>query len=112
MSLPFAKLHGLGNDFIVVDLRSQTDSAWFDDAAVIRALCDRHRGVGADGVLAILPPSLKGRESAADARMRVRNADGSRRPATLADVTHVRWHMARPIPAGGAGELRFRGIVK
>ncbi|WP_395614031.1 hypothetical protein [Allosphingosinicella sp.] len=46
------------------------------------------------------------------AALSVRNADGSRRPATLADVTHVRWHMARPIPAGGAGELRFRGIVK
>lgn len=77
MSLPFAKLHGLGNDFIVVDLRSQTDIAWFDDVAVIRTLCDRHRGVGADGVLAILPPSVTGRESVADARMRVRNADGS-----------------------------------
>ena len=42
----------------------------------------------------------------------VRNADGTSRPATLADVTHVRWRIARPIPAGGGGELRFRGIVK
>jgi uncharacterized repeat protein (TIGR01451 family) len=42
----------------------------------------------------------------------VRNADGTSRPATAADVTHVRWRLARPIPAGGSGELRFRGIVK
>lgn len=42
----------------------------------------------------------------------VRNADGISRPATPADVTHVRWRIARPIPASGSGELRFRGIVK
>lgn len=45
-------------------------------------------------------------------RLSVRNADGTSRPATAADVTHVRWRLARPIPAGGTGELRFRGIVK
>jgi uncharacterized repeat protein (TIGR01451 family) len=44
--------------------------------------------------------------------LRVRNADGTSRPATAADVTHVRWRLAQPIPAGGTGELRFRGIVK
>ncbi len=46
------------------------------------------------------------------AALSVRNADGTSRPATLADVTHVRWRMAQPIPAGGRGELRFRGVVK
>ena len=46
------------------------------------------------------------------AALSVRNADGSSRPATPADVTHVRWRMTRPIPAGGRGELRFRGVVK
>jgi uncharacterized repeat protein (TIGR01451 family) len=44
--------------------------------------------------------------------LRVRNADGTSRPATPADVTHVRWRIAQPIPAGGSGELRFRGVVK
>lgn len=82
--VPFEKMEGLGNDFIVVDLRGPRDrndaesgsSAphWLDDAAVIRALCDRHRGIGADGVLAILPAPPA---SPAAARMRVRNADGS-----------------------------------
>ena len=44
--------------------------------------------------------------------LRVRNADGTMRAANASDVTHVRWRLARPIPPGGSGELRFRGIVK
>ncbi len=72
--LPFAKYHGLGNDFVVVDLRE--GDPWApspQEPAVVSALCDRRFGVGADGVLAILPPVTDG----ADARMRVLNADGS-----------------------------------
>ena len=69
----FAKYHGLGNDFLVVDLRTAPD----DEAAAIQAprnviaLCDRQFGVGGDGVLAVLPSTT------ADARMRVLNSDGS-----------------------------------
>jgi diaminopimelate epimerase len=78
--LPFTKVEGLGNDFVVVDLRggagpatSATSAlaAQAQDPAVVRAVCDRHFGVGADGVLAILPGAT------GDARMRVLNADGS-----------------------------------
>jgi diaminopimelate epimerase len=75
MALPFVKVQGLGNDFVVVDLRPGRAGAELQpaptDPAVARALCDRHFGIGADGVLAILP----GQEG--DARMRVINADGS-----------------------------------
>jgi diaminopimelate epimerase len=67
----FAKYHGLGNDFLIVDLRGGDPEAVQDPAAV-RALCDRRFGVGGDGVLAILPAT-----TGADARMRVLNADGS-----------------------------------
>ena len=73
-SIPFVKAEGLGNDFLVVDLRPGKPAAGVPSAAdpgVVRALCDRHFGVGGDGVLAILPP-VQG-----DARMRVINADGS-----------------------------------
>jgi diaminopimelate epimerase len=74
-SLPFAKVEGLGNDFVVVDLRPGRPAASLSpspaDPEVARALCDRHFGVGADGVLAILPGQ------SGDARMRVINADGS-----------------------------------
>ena len=83
MRVAFAKLHGLGNDFVVVDFRAQhaalrgVDSGWFDDVGVIRRVCDRHRGVGADGVLGIFPPTDVACDAGAMARMRVRNADGS-----------------------------------
>jgi diaminopimelate epimerase len=70
--LEFAKYHGLGNDFLIVDLRAGDPSPSPQDPAVVRALCDRRFGVGGDGVLAILPSPQGG-----DARMRVLNADGS-----------------------------------
>jgi diaminopimelate epimerase len=64
----FFKYHGLGNDFIVLDCRqSGTDI----DAKFSQWLCDRRRGVGADGVLSLLP------SDSALARMVVHNADGS-----------------------------------
>ena len=68
----FAKYHGIGNDFVLVDLRAG-DAGGIQDAGRARAICDRRFGVGADGVLPILPPVTAG----ADARMRVLNADGS-----------------------------------
>ncbi|MEO7730116.1 MAG: diaminopimelate epimerase [Kofleriaceae bacterium] len=69
----FAKYHGLGNDFLVVDLRdvSAADAAAVQDPARVIALCDRQFGVGGDGVLAVLPSTT------ADVRMRVLNSDGS-----------------------------------
>jgi diaminopimelate epimerase len=69
----FAKYHGLGNDFLVVDLRaaSAADAAAVQAPDKVIALCDRQFGVGGDGVLAILPAEN------ADARMRVLNSDGS-----------------------------------
>ncbi len=76
MALPFTKVEGLGNDFLVVDLRPGRPAATTggpspEDPEVVRALCDRRFGVGGDGVLAILPSKT------GDARMRVLNADGS-----------------------------------
>ena len=68
----FAKLHGLGNDFVVVDLRGGgAEAERIQEPLVATRVCSRRFGVGADGILAILPP-LSG-----DARMRVINADGS-----------------------------------
>lgn len=65
--LDFAKLHGTGNDFILIDARS-LDRDW---AALARAMCDRHFGVGADGLI-LAAPSTR-----APVRMRIFNADGS-----------------------------------
>lgn len=44
--------------------------------------------------------------------LKVRKADGSVRAAYPEDVTHVRWAMKTPIPAGAAGKLSFRGVVR
>ncbi|HEY5923848.1 MAG TPA: diaminopimelate epimerase [Kofleriaceae bacterium] len=70
----FAKYHGLGNDFLVVDLRDARgdEAAAVQEPAVVKAVCDRQFGVGGDGVLAVLPG-----DPGADARMRVLNSDGS-----------------------------------
>ncbi len=62
------KYHGLGNDFVVLDRRQSGVDLTPEQS---RALCDRRRGVGADGVLVLLP-SARGA-----ARMVVHNADGS-----------------------------------
>src|SRR4051812_32954679 len=69
----FAKYHGLGNDFLVVDLRTAdpAEAAAIQEPRNVIALCDRQFGVGGDGVLAVLPSAT------ADARMRVLNSDGS-----------------------------------
>jgi diaminopimelate epimerase len=64
----FTKMNGAGNDFVVVDNR-RLDLAL--TAERIARLCDRHRGVGADGLLAVEPSS-----TGADFRMRYFNADG------------------------------------
>src|SRR4051812_27413610 len=69
MNLLFAKYEGAGNDFIVVDAEDR--NAVSPERAQV--LCDRHRGIGADGVLLVLPSDHEG----AVARMRVLNADGS-----------------------------------
>jgi uncharacterized repeat protein (TIGR01451 family) len=45
------------------------------------------------------------------AALRVAQPNGSR-PAALSDVTHIRWVFGRPIPAGAAGSVSFRGVVK
>lgn len=69
LEIPFAKLHGLSNDFIVAHGRGLPR----DLAPLARAICDRHTGVGADGFLIVLPPAKKNH----DARARFFNADGS-----------------------------------
>ncbi len=71
MSLTFWKYHGLGNDFILIDNRDQQDPIL--DAAMAMQLCDRRFGVGADGVIFLLPSQEEG----ADYQMRIFNSDGS-----------------------------------
>jgi diaminopimelate epimerase len=65
-SIPFTKAHGAGNDFLIVDLDSVPSVDW------IRRICDRHCGIGADGLLLLTVPGTEG----ADADLRIFNSDG------------------------------------
>lgn len=66
---PFIKMHGLGNDFVVIDARAEPFPLDRDRA---RAITDRRTGVGCDQLIILEPP----RDGRADVFMRIRNADG------------------------------------
>ncbi len=70
MSIEFTKYHGLGNDFILIDNRDQPEPHLTSEQAV--KVCDRHRGVGADGIIFLLPA-----QGNTDYAMRIFNSDGS-----------------------------------
>lgn len=70
MTLTFRKYHGLGNDFILIDNRH--DSQPCLDPATAQRWCDRHFGIGADGVIFALPG-----QGDTDYTMRIFNSDGS-----------------------------------
>ena len=66
--LTFTKMNGAGNDFVVIDNRDLKTNLTKEQIAL---LCDRHRGIGADGLLAVEPA-----EAGADYKFRYYNADG------------------------------------
>jgi len=71
MKIDFVKMHGLGNDFILIDCLNKLlgDSSFLSYLA--KKLCDRNFGIGADGLILILPSSK------AELKMRIFNSDGS-----------------------------------
>jgi len=68
-ALPFLKMHGLGNDFVVIDARRQAVAL---DEAETRRIADRRQGIGCDQLILIEPAKNR----LADAFMRIRNSDG------------------------------------
>lgn len=70
MPIEFAKYHGLGNDFILIDNRHSSEPVLTPEQAV--SMCDRHFGIGADGVIFALPG-----QNGTDYTMRIFNSDGS-----------------------------------
>jgi diaminopimelate epimerase len=70
MSIAFSKYQGLGNDFILIDNRSSDTPVIEPDEAI--SWCDRHFGIGADGVIFVLPG-----QNGCDYTMRIFNSDGS-----------------------------------
>jgi diaminopimelate epimerase (EC 5.1.1.7) len=70
MPLPFTKMHGLGNDFVVVDATRQPFPA---ERTLLARIADRHRGIGCDQILVVEPPPSPD----VDFGYRIYNADGS-----------------------------------
>jgi diaminopimelate epimerase len=85
-SLRLSKLHGAGNDFLV----TVAPDGRAPDAALVMRLCDRHRGIGADGLITLLP----GRDGA-DGTMELRNADGSRAEMSGNGIGCLSWVAVR-----------------
>ena len=72
MAIPFLKVQGAGNDFVLVDARGPlAERLALDWSAAAPKICDRHFGIGADGILLVEDTE------AAAARMTIVNADGS-----------------------------------
>jgi diaminopimelate epimerase len=85
-TLRVSKLHGAGNDFLV----TVADDGRAPGAGVATRLCDRHVGVGADGLVTLLP----GRDGA-DCTMELRNADGSRAEMSGNGIGCLSWVAVR-----------------
>jgi diaminopimelate epimerase len=88
MKLHLAKLHATGNDFLVRVALDGGPAALAPDTVI--ALCDRHRGIGADGLLTIAPP-----RDGADCTMVVQNADGGTAEMTGNGIRCLAWVAAR-----------------
>lgn len=70
-TMKFSKMHGLGNDFVMIDCLQTPPPPEEQMADLSESVCDRHFGVGGDGLILILP------DTQADYRMRMWNPDGS-----------------------------------
>ena len=73
MKIPFTKAHGAKNDFLFTWRQDAPDSAASDHAAVARAICDRHTGIGADGWMLVDGPC----DADAEGTIQLYNSDGS-----------------------------------
>ncbi|WP_420140854.1 diaminopimelate epimerase [Sphingomonas sp.] len=105
MSFRFHKMHGLGNDFVVIDARARPVAM---DAARARAIADRREGIGCDQLILIEPSDT------ADARMRIWNADGSEVGACGNASRAVALLLGRPATVetlGGTIRLAIDGVL-
>ena len=71
MEIDFTKMHGIGNDFVIMDFYSRQLPDQINFSKLSQKLCQRHLGIGADGLILILPSDKY------DLRMRIFNFDGS-----------------------------------
>jgi len=88
--MKFTKMQGAGNDFVLIE----TSDSQYDWSQVAVAMCDRHYGIGADGLLLLMPSDV------ADCRMRIFNSDGSEAEACGNGIRCLVKHFVDGVPAG------------
>jgi len=94
----FTKMQGAGNDFILVE----TGDSSIDWSAVSKAMCDRHYGIGADGLLLLMPSDI------AEFKMRIFNADGSESEMCGNGLRcMVRYYLDKMNIAGKTGKIKI-----
>ncbi|PIL16279.1 diaminopimelate epimerase [Puniceibacterium antarcticum] len=101
--LPFMKMHGLGNDFVVLDARARDIAV---TPALAIALADRHRGIGFDQ-LALITPSDRG-----DAHLTFYNADGSTSAACGNATRCIARHIMNETGQGRLTLITDRGTLQ
>src|SRR5687768_3795682 len=93
---PFWKMHGTGNDFVLLESELADDPGW---PALAERICDRHFGVGADGLIFVLPSQV------ADRRMRIFNPDGSEAEMCGNGIRcFVKYLLDRDLVSGGGAD--------
>ncbi len=97
--IAFIKMHGLGNDYVYIDCFPAGRPPAGDLPALAREMSDRHRGVGGDGLILIMPGDR------APVRMRIFNADGSEGEMCGNGVRCVAKYAYEAGYAGGADEF-------
>ena len=103
-AIPFRKMNGLGNDFVVLDARPRA-LALAPDA--VRAIADRKAGIGCDQIIA-LEPSRN-----ADVFMRIWNAEAARSaPAAMPRAAWRRWSQRNATPQMSASRRKRRASVR
>nr|WP_137676006.1 diaminopimelate epimerase [Parerythrobacter lutipelagi] len=100
MRVPFIKMHGLGNDFVVLDARETALPAM--TAGKAKALADRHTGIGCDQLILLEPVSD---QSDADFRMRIFNHDGGEVEACGNAARAVALYHGKPAKLATAGGI-------
>ena len=98
----FTKMQGAGNDFVLIE----TGDTLRDWSAVSVAMCDRHYGIGSDGLLLLMPSDV------ADFRMRIFNVDGTEAEACGNGLRClVKYFVDNGSANSGAGEISVETMV-
>ena len=105
MPVEFLKMHGLGNDFVVFDVRHRQFEL---RAAAVRRIADRHLGVGCDQILVIEEDPI----GSVDAFMRIHNADGTEVAACGNGARAIAWVLAKSLRQSSVRIRTRAGIIR